>query len=105
MRSIVMSFRLFMFLSIVLAAPVAIAQIGNPAFMVADTRIEKPGVPAPQQTNNYDRLFAQLAMAAGMAEVELARIADDKAETGSVQAFARMMLRDHGEANDRIRGL
>ena len=90
---------------IVLLSGTATAQIGNPGFMGADTRMSEPGVPAPHQTNNQDRLFAQLAAAGGLAEVEFANLAGDKAKSDAVKEFAEMMVRDHTDANSKLREL
>ncbi|ANL69284.1 MULTISPECIES: DUF4142 domain-containing protein [Rhizobium] len=83
----------------------AVAQIGNPAGMGADTAMSKPGVPAPHQTNNQDRLFAQLAAAGGLAEVELGKMASGKAKADAAKQFADMMVRDHTDANSKLREL
>ncbi|MGK9055629.1 DUF4142 domain-containing protein [Neorhizobium petrolearium] len=91
--------------SILLSAGTAYAQIGNPAGMGADTRMTGPGSPAPHQTNNQDRLFAQLLAAGGLAEVELGRMAGGKAKAEAVKQFADMMVRDHTDANARIKEL
>jgi len=88
-------------LAIVSASPV-LAQFGNPAVLAPDTMMQSPGVPAPNQTNTTDRLFAQLAAAGGMAEVEFGKIAGDKAEAPGAKDFARMMVEDHGEANKKL---
>jgi putative membrane protein len=88
-----------------LTATSAVARMGNPGFWGADTRMEKPGVPAPHQTNNTDRLFAQLAAAGGMAEVEFAKMTLQKSKAKSVKDFADMMTKDHGAANDKLREL
>lgn len=88
-----------------LTAGSAVAQMGNPGFWGADTRMEKPGVPAPHQTNNTDRLFAQLAAAGGMAEVELAKMAGQKSEAKRVKDFADLMAKDHGDANAKLKAL
>lgn len=88
----------------ILAASVcgAWAQIGNPAFMGADTRMQKPGVPAPDQTNNSDRLFARLVAAGGAAEVEFARITAERGSAESVKTFAQSMAKDHDAANREL---
>jgi putative membrane protein len=91
--------------AVALFATAAAAQIGNPAGLGADTKMEKPGVPAPHQTNNQDRLFAQLAAAGGMAEVEFGKMTDTRAMAASVKEFARMMVTDHTGANDRLKAL
>ncbi|WP_416796785.1 DUF4142 domain-containing protein [Ciceribacter azotifigens] len=83
----------------------AAAQIGNPAGMGVDTKMSEPGVPAPHQTNNQDRLFAQLVAAGGLAEVELGRMADGKAKADSVKDFAATLVRDHSDADDKLREL
>jgi putative membrane protein len=88
-----------------MTATSAVAQMGNPGFWGADTKMEKPGVPAPNQTNNTDRLFAQLAAAGGMAEVEFAKMTLQKAKAKSVMDFADMMVKDHGTASDKLREL
>jgi putative membrane protein len=89
----------------ILSAPAALAQIGNPAGMAPDTRLESPGVPAPNQTNYQDRLFAQLAAAGGMAEVEFGSLAVERAGNSGVKEFAQRMVEDHGKANDTLKGL
>jgi len=81
------------------------AQIGNPAGLAPDTRMLEPGVPAPHQTNNQDRLFAQLAAAGGLAEVELAKLAGTKASEASVKDFAQLMVSDHSDANAKLKEL
>jgi putative membrane protein len=88
-----------------LTATSAVARMGNPGFWGADTRMEKPGVPAPHQTNNTDRRFAQLAAAGGMAEVEFAKMTLQKSKAKSIKDFADMMTKDHGAANDKLREL
>jgi putative membrane protein len=83
----------------------ATAQIGNPAGMGVDTRMSKSGVPAPHQTNNQDRLFAQLLAAGGVGEVELGKVAADKAKADAVKQFAEMMVSHHTEANEKLKRL
>ncbi|PTM87158.1 DUF4142 domain-containing protein [Mycoplana dimorpha] len=88
----------------ILAASVsgAWAQIGNPAFMGADTRMQKPGDPAPNQTNNSDRVFARLVAAGGAAEVDFAHMSADRASAESVKNFAQRMVKDHDAANHEL---
>jgi putative membrane protein len=80
----------------------AAAQIGNPAGLAPDTRFQAPGVPAPNQTNNPDRLFAQLVSAGGMAEVQFAKLAMEKASSSAVKEFAGHMIDDHTKANEKL---
>jgi putative membrane protein len=86
----------------VLISRPAAAQIGNPAGVAAGTKEAAPGIPAPHQTNNTDRLFARLAAAGGKAEVEFGRLAQQKAADTAVKEFAGMMIQDHGKANDKL---
>ncbi|GLS30770.1 putative membrane protein [Mesorhizobium albiziae] len=79
------------------------AQIGNPTGWAPDTKMEEAGVPAPNQTNYQDRLFAQLATAGGMAEVELGKLASDKTAHEGVKRFAERMIDEHGKANDALK--
>jgi putative membrane protein len=96
------------FLTIVLVTLVstpALAQMGNPAGWSPDTRMEERGVPADHQTNNQDRLFAQLAAAGGLAEVDFGKLAGTKAADASVKEFAEAMVHDHSDANSKLKTL
>jgi putative membrane protein len=83
----------------------ASAQIGNPAGLAPDTKMEKPGVLAPNQTNYQDRLFAQLVGEGGLAEVDLGKLAADKTGHNDVKRFANLMVDDHGKSNDMLRSI
>jgi putative membrane protein len=87
-----------------LAAPAA-AQMGNPGFMAAGTKLDPSGAPAPHQPNNTDKLFVQLVGEGGLAEVALADLAVGKAATESVKGFAQRMQADHGAANEKLADL
>lgn len=80
----------------------AVAQFGNPGGADPSTRESSPGVPAPNETNVQDRLFAALAAQGGRAEFELAKLAEQKSQNVDVTAFAKQMLRDHGKSNERL---
>lgn len=78
------------------------AQIGNPGFMAPDTEFDARGVPAPNQPNTTDKLFAQLVTEGGMAEVNLGELAANSAGTTAVGDFARRMIADHSSAGDKL---
>ena len=40
-----------------------------------------------------------------MAEVELGKLAEQRSQNDAVKDFARLMVGDHGKANDRLIGL
>jgi putative membrane protein len=76
--------------------------IGNPAFAAPGTKEQAPGVPAPHQTNVPDQVFVIRAALGGAAEIELARLAEEKTRSDAVRQFARHMLRDHSQADDAL---
>jgi putative membrane protein len=49
-----------------------------------------------------DKIFADAAMAAGLAELGAAKIALDKSQNDNVRKFAQRMVQDHGAANDEL---
>ncbi|HTN62357.1 MAG TPA: DUF4142 domain-containing protein [Devosia sp.] len=88
-----------------LFAPAAYAQMGNPAGLTPGTEIAPSGVPVPNETNDNDRLFAQLIAVGGMAEVELGQLSIGQGQSEAVQDFARRMVDDHGAANQKLKAL
>ena len=52
-----------------------------------------------------DKAFVMEAAQGGMAEVELGRLATDKATNADVKQFGQRMVDDHGKANDELKGL
>jgi putative membrane protein len=78
----------------VLAAPLAYAQ-STASTLPAD----KGGPPAA------DKTFMTTAAADGMAEVELGRLASEKATRQDVKDFGKMMVDDHSKANDELKSL
>ena len=52
-----------------------------------------------------DKQFIQKAATGGMAEVELGKLAQEKASSPEVKAFGQMMVDDHSKANDELKTL
>jgi putative membrane protein len=52
-----------------------------------------------------DQAFVQHAAGGGMAEVELGKLAHDKASSADVKAFGDRMVSDHEKANDELKQL
>jgi putative membrane protein len=52
--------------------------------------------------SSQDRTFIMEAAAGGMAEVELGRLASQKASRSEVKEFGQMMVDDHTKANDQL---
>jgi len=49
--------------------------------------------------------FLKKAAANGIAEVELGKLAEQRATSPAVRAFAQQMVADHGKANEKLRAL
>jgi putative membrane protein len=52
-----------------------------------------------------DRTFATQAAIAGMAEVELGKMAAEKGNHTQVKSFGEQMVADHTKANDELKGI
>jgi len=61
-----------------------------------------PGVLAPHLTNVPDPVFVIRATLGGAAEIELARLAEQKTRNDAVRDFARHMIRDHSQADNAL---
>src|SRR5215208_6704511 len=83
----------------------AIAQTGNPAFTPSGTPASKPGVPAPHQLNTADHTVIHQLTIGNAAEIELGKLAQQKAQGQPVKSFAETMVRDHEAAGKRLTDL
>jgi putative membrane protein len=52
-----------------------------------------------------DRDFVREMIVGGTAEVEVGRLAQEKASTPAVREFAEMLVRDHGKANSELKSI
>lgn len=52
-----------------------------------------------------DKEFMMMAAQGGMTEVELGKVAGDKASSSDVKDFGAMMVTDHTKANDQLKGI
>jgi putative membrane protein len=91
-------------LSLIIALP-APAQTGNPAFAPSGTPAAKPGVPAPDQLDASDRIVIHQLAIGNAAEIELGKLAQQKAHNQPVKSFADTMIRDHDAAGKRLADL
>jgi putative membrane protein len=68
---------------------------------------QKTGAPAANATGSAsnDATFMTKAAGDGMAEVELGRLATERAASGDVKSFAQMLVDDHSKANSELKGL
>jgi putative membrane protein len=91
-------------LAATVAGPPALSQqTGNPAVMAPDT--PRTDVLPADHPNTVDQLFARQALIGGHAEVELAKLAANRAQSDAVKQFAQRMTSDHGKANDSLMSL
>jgi putative membrane protein len=57
------------------------------------------------QLSSADQNFVKKAAAGGMAEVELGKLATEKASSDDVKKFGQRMVDDHSKANDQLKQL
>ncbi|HMJ63091.1 MAG TPA: DUF4142 domain-containing protein [Bryobacteraceae bacterium] len=68
-----------------------------------DTSTPKLDQGARKMMRSQDTVFAMAASRGGMAEVEMGKLAAEKASSPDVKAFGQQMADDHGKANDQLR--
>ena len=110
--------RSFLFIT----AAVCFAACGGARESISNTnsgpdRSSLPGTPAPTNTTssnsnstnantaNPGESFWKEAAAGGIAEVELGKLAQTKAQNAEVKRFAQMMVAEHTKSNDELRSL
>ena len=86
-----------------LAALVAFA----PALASAQTSTsaEKAAADKSAKLSSSDRKFVTEALKGGMAEVELGKLASERASSDAVKQFGKRMADDHGKAGDELKTL
>ena len=62
-----------------------------------------PAPPPPPPLAASDASFIQTAAQGGMAEVQMAQLADQNSNSKAVKAFADQMIKDHAAANDQLK--
>jgi putative membrane protein len=90
---------------LVLSAAPAIGQGGNPAVMTPGTPEAAPGVPAAHHPNSADKVFVWAATTAGLAEVALGKLAQQRGHSDAVKKFGARMVEDHTAAANRLDAL
>jgi putative membrane protein len=80
-------------------------QTGNPAGMAPDSPKTDPARVGAEYPNTVDQIFTRQAAIGGDAEVVLAKLAQERAQSPDVKRFAQTMASDHGKSNDRLAAL
>src|SRR5262245_51865139 len=95
---------------------VVVVLIGSPGWAQTQQNPPTPGdqTAAPRvearetksgTLSSKDRDFIRSAAIGGLAEVELGRMASQKAMSAAVKQFGQRMVTDHGKANDELKAL
>jgi putative membrane protein len=100
-----MKLQSFVLLALLSVTSTPWAQGGNPAGMAPDTPGINAASPAPDHLNTQDQLFLRQFTIGGQAEVDLGKLAEDKATGDSTRNFARRMVNDHGAASQKLKQL
>jgi putative membrane protein len=70
---------------------------------------EKPATPTPTPGSDKipgtDAVFIKKAAEAGMAEVEIGKVAEKNGQREDVKTFASHMIKDHGKANENLKSV
>jgi putative membrane protein len=92
-----------------LAAAVAVAPAVTWAQSAAPATTEKPPAKTTDRSSDKaklasgDQKFVTEALRNGMAEVELGKLASEKASSDAVKKFGQRMADDHGKAGDELK--
>jgi putative membrane protein len=87
---------------------VGVTIVVSGALLAAEAPNQQPPAP-PRQTAAVstvaaaDQMFVMDVAKDGMAEVELGKLASEKASNAKVKAFGQKMVVDHGKANDELK--
>lgn len=77
-----------------------------PLVLVAqDTSTPKLDQGARKMMRSQDTVFAMAAARGGMAEVEMGKLAAEKASSPDVKAFGQQMIDDHSKANEQLKSV
>lgn len=63
------------------------------------------GAKGMSKASSKDMKFAREASAGNMAEVEMAKLADSRAQSPAVKDFANTMIKDHGAAETKLKAV
>jgi len=76
--------------------------LSGPAFAQHQVAAPQRNAAAPRELSQKDVEFMKNAAIGGMAEVELGKLAQQRAHSSDVKSFGDRMVRDHSRANDQL---
>ena len=77
-------------------------QTGNPAVADPQTPRVRTGRPPAEFPNTPDIIFMQQAAIGGSAEVQIGKLAQQRAQSEAVKSYAERMVKDNETANDKL---
>jgi putative membrane protein len=80
----------------------AVVSMAQQAGNMNSNMSKQKGSMSQTMLSSSDRKFMMTAAAGGMAEVEIARLAVDKASSDDVKKYAQQMIDDHTKANEEL---
>jgi putative membrane protein len=89
--------------SAIIAAPQATPPRATPAQDPATQTADKPHTDHAAGSATADAAFVKKAADGGLAEVAMAKLAQEKAESAEVKAFAQKLEKDHTQANTELK--
>jgi len=92
-------------LAVLVASGLTFQSCGNSEKKDSEERAEQINEENKPTEDNDDSEFAVKAASGGMLEVELGRMAQEKAQSQQVKDFGAMMVKDHSKANDELKAL
>lgn len=82
------------------------AQVTDPALTDTASVTARSGSMATENmVSNETKTFMEKAATSGMMEVQLGKMAQEKASSSEVKDFGQMMVTDHSKANDKLKSL
>jgi putative membrane protein len=87
---------------------IAVAPLGAQAAGTAENTAGMPKAtgtqmaPSSSQISSSDKKFIEKAAQGGVAEVEMGKLAQQKAENDQVKQFGERMVKDHSKAGDKL---
>lgn len=88
------------------AASYSMAQVTDPALTdTASASARSDAMTTENMVSNETKTFMEKAATSGMLEVQLGKMAQEKASSSEVQDFGQMMVTDHSKANDKLKSL